>query len=63
MCAVHLSMVELERQPQRCPEKPLMIFAPDEKRIVENAAVHADSAVDLGIHDGGGAVTMLSVRS
>ena len=55
MCAVHLSMVELERQLQRRPEKPLMIFAPDDEWIVENAAVHADGAVDLGIHDGGGA--------
>ena len=55
MCAVHLSMVELERQLQRCPEKPLMIFAPDDEWIVENAAVHAGGAVDLGIHDGGGA--------
>ena len=48
-------MVELERQLQRRPEKPLMIFAPDDEWIVENAAVHADSAVDFGIHDGGGA--------
>ena len=48
-------MVELERQLQRRPEKPLMIFAPDDEWIVENAAVHADGAVDLGIHDGGGA--------
>lgn len=55
MCAVHLSMVELERQLQPCPEKPLMIFAPDDEWIVENAAVHAGGAVDLGIHDGGGA--------
>ena len=55
MCAVHLGVVKLKRQLQRRPEKTLMIFAPDEKRIVENAAVHADGAVDLGIHDGGGA--------
>lgn len=55
MRAVHLGMVELERQLQRRPEKPLMIFAPNEKRIVENAAVHADCAVDFGIHNGGGA--------
>ena len=45
----------MERQLQRRPEKPLMIFAPDEEWVVENAAVHADGAVDLGIHDGGGA--------
>lgn len=55
VCAVHLGMMELERQLQRRPEKPFMIFAPDDKRIVENAAVHADCAVDFGIHNGGGA--------
>ena len=53
MCAVHLGVVKLERQLQRCPEKPLMIFAPDDKRVVENTAVHADGTVNLGIHDGG----------
>ena len=53
MCAVHLSMVELERQLQRRSEKPLTIFAPDDKRIVENAAVHAHGAVYFGIHNGG----------
>ena len=48
-------MVELERQLQRRLKKPLMIFAPNKKRVVENAAVHADSTVNLGIHNGGGA--------
>ena len=51
--AVHLGMVELERQLQRRSEKPLTIFAPDDKRIVENAAVHAHGAVYFGIHNGG----------
>ena len=55
MRAVHLGVVELERELQRRLKKPLMIFAPNKKRVVENAAVHADSAVDLGIHNGGGA--------
>ena len=55
MCAIHLGVVELERQFQRRPEKSLMIFAPDDEWIVKNTAVHADGAVDLGIHDGGGA--------
>ena len=32
-----------------------MIFAPNDKRVVENTAVHADGTVNLGIHDGGGA--------
>ena len=32
-----------------------MIFAPDDKRVVENTAVHADGTVNLGIHDGVGA--------
>ena len=53
--AVHLGMVELEGKRQRRPGKPPAVSAPDEKGIVENAAVHADRAVKLGIHDGGGA--------
>ena len=53
--AVHLGVVELERELQRRPEKSFLIFAPDDEWIVENAAVHADGTVDLGIHDGGGA--------
>ena len=52
VCAVHLGVVKLERQLQRRPEKPLMIFAPDDEWIVENAAVHADSPVDFSIHNG-----------
>lgn len=32
-----------------------MIFSPDDKRVVENTAVHADGTVNLGIHDGVGA--------
>ena len=54
MCAVHLGVVKLEREFQRRPEKTFLIFAPDEEWIVENAAVHADGTVKLGIHDGGG---------
>ena len=30
-----------------------MIFAPDDEWIVENAAVHADSTINFGIHNGG----------
>ena len=55
MGAVHLGVVELERQLQRCLKMPPVIFAPDEKRIVENAAVHAHGAVDLGVRKGRGA--------
>ena len=53
MRTVHLGVVELKRQLQRRPEKPPVIFAPDDERVVENAAVHADSPVDFGIHNGG----------
>ena len=55
MRAVHLGMVELERQLQRCSEKPLAVFSSDEEGVVENATVHADGSVDLGVHNGGGA--------
>ena len=50
--AIHLGVVKLERQLQRRPKKTLMILTPDEKRVIENAAVHADSPVDFSIHNG-----------
>ena len=55
MRAVHLGVVKLERQLQHCPKKSFMIFTPNEKRAVENTAVHADSSIDFRIYDGGGA--------
>ena len=45
----------IETTASALPEKPFMIFAPNEKRVVENTAVHADSSVDFRIYDGGGA--------
>ena len=53
--AVHLRVMELERELQRRFEESLAVFAPNEKGIVENAAVHAHGSVKLRIHDGGGA--------
>ena len=52
MGAVHLRMVKLERNRQIIPEPSLFIASPNHKRIVENARVHADSAIDFGIDDG-----------
>ena len=52
---VHLGVVELEGDGKIVSEQLLLIPAPDQKRIVENPAVHTHGAVDLGIHDGGGA--------
>lgn len=53
MCAVHLRVVELKGYPERGFENPLAVSAPDNERIIENAAVHADGTVDFGIHNGG----------
>ena len=44
---VHLRMVELERNGQRLfPQMPF-VFAPNQKRVVEHAAVHADCPIYL----------------
>ena len=51
--AVHLGVVELERDAERCTEKSAAVPAPYQKRVVEDAAVHADSVP----------MTMLSARS
>ena len=54
MGAVHLGVVKLEENGQMIPEAFLPVFAPDQKGIVENAAVHTDGTINLGIHNGGG---------
>ena len=47
MGAVHLGMVKLKGDSQcPLPQMPL-VFAPNEKRIIEHTAIHADSPVNL----------------
>ena len=53
MRAVHLRVMELKRQRQIIPESFLSVSAPDDKRIIENAAVHADGSVDFRVDNGG----------
>ena len=45
MSAVHLRVVKLKGNRHGVTEKTFSVFAPDQKRIVINAAVHADRAV------------------
>ena len=63
MCAVHLGVVELKRQLQRCPKESLVVSPPDDKRIVENAAVHAHRASISVSTMAEVPITMLSIRS
>jgi len=51
MRAIHLRVVELERDRKVISESFLSIFSPDNKRIVENAAVHTNSTVDFCINN------------
>ena len=53
MCAVHLRVMELEREGQVIPQPFLFVSAPDNERIIENAAVHADGSVDFRVDNGG----------
>ena len=53
MCAIHLRVMELERDRQVIPEPFLFIPAPDNKGIIENTAVHTNSSVDFRIYDSG----------
>ena len=47
MCAIHLCMVELKGNSQ-CPFPPMpFVFAPNQKRIIEHAAIHAYRPVYL----------------
>ncbi len=47
MGTVHLSVMELERDLEGRPEETAFVARPNEKRIVVDAAVHADCAVDV----------------
>ena len=49
MGAVHLRVMELEGNRQIIPEPFLFVSAPDDKGIIENAAVHPDGSVNLRI--------------
>ena len=52
---VHLGVMELEGNGQGISEQLFPVTAPEDKGIVENAAVHAYNAVDFCIHNGGSA--------
>ena len=52
--AVHLGMMELEGDCQDRLEKAPFIFAPDGKRVIEDAAVHAYRAVNIILGQGRG---------
>ena len=54
MGTIHLGMVKLKGNWQVIPEQLFPVLAPNHKGIVENTAVHADCAIDLRIHNGGG---------
>ena len=47
MCPVHLRMVELERNGERGFQQAAFVFAPNQERIIENAAIHTDCTVDF----------------
>ena len=53
--AVHLCMMKLKGDREGVSKEMLAVLAPDDKRIVEDAAVHAHCTVDFGVHNGGGA--------
>ena len=44
---IHLSVVELEGDLESRPEEAAFVASPNEERIVEDAAIHADCAVDV----------------
>ena len=53
--SVHLGVMKLERHRQCGFEPTLAITPPDDEGIVENAAVHPDSAVDVVLRHSRGA--------
>ena len=57
--AVHLCMMELERDGQVIPKPFLFVSAPNNKGIIENATVHTNSTVDFRIYDAEVPMTIL----
>lgn len=55
MGAVHLGVVELERDRKRSLQPTAPAFAPNHERIVEYTAVHTHGAVDFVLRQSGGA--------
>ena len=55
MGAVHLGMMELEGDRQGRPEKAPFILAPDDERVIEDAAVHTHCSINVISGQGGGA--------
>ena len=55
VCAVHLRVMELEGEGQVIPKPFLFVSAPNNKWIIENAAVHTNSSVNFRIYDSGSA--------
>ena len=53
MSAVHLGVVELERDRERCFKQSAAVSAPYHKRIVVNAAVHPHGSIKLRVDNGG----------
>ena len=45
MRPVHLRVVELERNGECRFQQAALVFAPNEERIIKNAAIHPDSTV------------------
>jgi len=50
--AVHLGVVELERNGQSRFQEAFAVAAPDDEGVVEDAAVHADGAVNIILRQG-----------
>ena len=55
MRPVHLGVVELERNDEARSPQAAFVFAPNQEGVVENAAIHAYSPVDIVPGEGGSA--------
>ena len=50
LCPIHLGVVELEGDLEGRLEEAAFVAGPNEEGIVEDAAIHADCAVDVVLH-------------
>ena len=53
MRTIHLSMVKLKRDCQRTFPKTPFILAPNQERVVEHTAIHANSPVNVVLRESG----------
>jgi hypothetical protein len=50
MRTIHLSVVKLEGELERLPWPAILVPAPNQERVIEDATIHPDSPINITLH-------------